>query len=519
MVALTNVLDRVNNKRMNTEQVGQQETHITVFFDTNGSVTAISRSAIYLLGYSESELLGLHALDLFYHSSDLFRFVLHSDHHEVISNQAISLRHKEGSVVTCIVTALRPMLNISGSRREQAHQKPRGITSLLNFLTNQHWENEKQYFNSLAVYLSNELQVDQVFIGYFNQDSIETVEPITVYTSELFQSRDNQLLEHANFQNIIGKDAFCFVGGIQEIFPHNTKLNRLQAESFASITLRDSSGKAIGVLSLVSRQYFQDVDLIKTILQIVSLRTASELQNYLKRKTIETQTPSPNIQEYQEPDNTAIHELRDLISTVNTSIYMLKKKPEDLDRGLKSIETQLAQVSALVQKLHTTSSNSLTIEDGQNIKIDLNLIAANVIAKKQDIIHKKRIDLEFLPATNPANILGNPAQIERVIAKLLSNAIQHTLPQSYILVEIKELSSQILFRVFDTGIGDDNTNLPNVFRRFHRQKKLDNISRLDMSIIKDFVYQHYGQVEIDSDPEQGNDVRVYFPHYHRQQTD
>lgn len=40
-----------------------------------------------------------------------------------------------------------------------------------------------------------------------------------------------------------------------------------------------------------------------------------------------------------------------------------------------------------------------------------------------------------------------------------------------------------------------------------------------MSIIKDFVYQHYGQVEIDSDPEQGNDVRVYFPHYHRQQTD
>jgi hypothetical protein len=47
MVLLKNVLNKTQHRQHN---------HITIYFDTNGSVTAISRITTQILGYTETEL-------------------------------------------------------------------------------------------------------------------------------------------------------------------------------------------------------------------------------------------------------------------------------------------------------------------------------------------------------------------------------------------------------------------------------------------------------------------------------
>lgn len=517
MVLVTGVLNTPNNRFMNTERQHPDKTDITIYFDTKGSVLAISRTAVRLLGYTESELLDLHALDLFYHAGDLFRFHLSSGHHEVMIDEFVALKHKDKSIIDCRVTAIRPMANSKFHSQNEddlsSQQISEQIALLVNFLTQRHWENEQQFFDSLAIILSNILAAELVFIAYFRNDMLGAVAPVTLYTSEIASADKNQLLDYAEFQNIVSRDVYCFSGGVKDIFPHYEALKQLNAESFASITLRNIAGKAIGVLGIVSHRPYIGNEVTKTLLQIASLRVTAELQRYLQHKDLPDSTNTEIIAEQNSTDSSAMYELRNLISTLNTSIYMLKKKPNDFDRILKIMENQLSEISNLSQKLRATSVENEVYRGGGTELVDLNLIAATVIATQNDLITKKRIQLKFLPSIGLAHIQGNRQQVRQIMSKLLSNTIQGTLPQSKILVEITELPAQILLKVRDSGTGLD-MDRNDMFKQFYRTKSSqshENSSNLDMSMIKDFVHQQNGRVELDSDPENGSEIRIYFP--------
>jgi sensor histidine kinase regulating citrate/malate metabolism len=51
----------------------------------------------------------------------------------------------------------------------------------------------------------------------------------------------------------------------------------------------------------------------------------------------------------------------------------------------------------------------------------------------------------------------------------------------------------------------------NAYRQAKSIKKARNFTRLNLSMIQDYVYQHHGRMEIDNNPQDGTEIRIYLP--------
>jgi signal transduction histidine kinase len=103
-------------------------------------------------------------------------------------------------------------------------------------------------------------------------------------------------------------------------------------------------------------------------------------------------------------------------------------------------------------------------------------------------------------------------RIERVLANLLSNALQHTPPGEAVYVSASATSGGVRVEVRDTGEGIRSEDLPRVFDRFYRgeedyRRKADGAG-LGLAIAKGIVEAHGGDIGIESAVGEG--TRVWF---------
>ena len=104
----------------------------------------------------------------------------------------------------------------------------------------------------------------------------------------------------------------------------------------------------------------------------------------------------------------------------------------------------------------------------------------------------------------------DPARIRQVIGNLLSNALRHTPAGGSIGVAAGSASDQVTIVVTDTGEGIAPELLPHVFERFTKGPNSTG-SGLGLSIARDIVRAHAGQIDISSQPGTGSSVSVTLP--------
>ncbi|MGF1471490.1 MAG: ATP-binding protein [Rubrobacteraceae bacterium] len=100
-----------------------------------------------------------------------------------------------------------------------------------------------------------------------------------------------------------------------------------------------------------------------------------------------------------------------------------------------------------------------------------------------------------------------------VVSNLLSNAVDHTLPEQAVRVEIRREGVEAVLSVSDEGTGIPAEDLPRVFERFYRAG--DSGGRdgagLGLAIVKETVEASGGSVGVESVPGQGSSFTVRLP--------
>src|SRR5689334_4253560 len=106
-------------------------------------------------------------------------------------------------------------------------------------------------------------------------------------------------------------------------------------------------------------------------------------------------------------------------------------------------------------------------------------------------------------------------RLEEVVHNLLDNAVNHSHPNTRILIQGRAPDQEIVLSVSDQGVGIAPTDLPRIFERFYRADRARGRdlggTGLGLSIVKHISQLHGGRVEAESILGQGTTIRVILP--------
>jgi signal transduction histidine kinase len=116
------------------------------------------------------------------------------------------------------------------------------------------------------------------------------------------------------------------------------------------------------------------------------------------------------------------------------------------------------------------------------------------------------------------HITGDGLQLKQVFRNLIGNAIKYTPTNGNIQIHIKQTAPNLEVQVQDNGYGIPNADLPHIFERFYRVHNNKNTeiegNGLGLAIVKSIVEQHKGEIEVQSNINQGTTFIVKLPLIH-----
>jgi len=107
-------------------------------------------------------------------------------------------------------------------------------------------------------------------------------------------------------------------------------------------------------------------------------------------------------------------------------------------------------------------------------------------------------------------------KIKTVFENVINNAVKYSQPDSGpIRIIYKSHKSYAIIRIADKGIGIPQEELPHIFEPFYRVDKSRAKDTggygLGLSLCKTIMEAHDGKIEVQSRPEEGTTVSLFFP--------
>ena len=130
-----------------------------------------------------------------------------------------------------------------------------------------------------------------------------------------------------------------------------------------------------------------------------------------------------------------------------------------------------------------------------------------------EALRKKNISLKMDLHENLPDIMGDEAQLERVLWNLVGNAIKFTPSGGTISIGSRVDDGHVSISVNDTGMGIPEDALPQLFTEFRRLKGSETIegTGLGLFIVKSIVEAHGGTVHAESKLGDGSKFIVRLP--------
>ncbi|MDE2030725.1 MAG: HAMP domain-containing histidine kinase [Patescibacteria group bacterium] len=208
----------------------------------------------------------------------------------------------------------------------------------------------------------------------------------------------------------------------------------------------------------------------------------------------------------------ASHELRTPLAVMRNDIEVFLRNPtpsKDLNKKvMNSNLEEIKHMSGIVEDLLLLArSDNQIIQEHKDV--DLDVIIKNMVARIKPLANSKNIQISYI---SPGTIAMRGASdlLSRMILNILQNSIDHTSSEGAININTENRNSQILIHISDTGVGIPAKDLPHIFTRFYKGDSVKGIG-LGLSIVKEIVDQHKGNVSIESTEGKGTTVHISLP--------
>ncbi|OIU72836.1 sensor histidine kinase [Rossellomorea aquimaris] len=211
------------------------------------------------------------------------------------------------------------------------------------------------------------------------------------------------------------------------------------------------------------------------------------------------------------------HELRTPLTYVQGyTTVALREGISDRERGeyLKIIGEETGTIVKLVENLFELAKldeNAFTILKEE---VELCPFLKGLHSKVDPAFLAKNMRLEFECRAN-LTITADPIRLEQIFLNLLDNARKYSEEDTTVTLTVTRNGDRVIFTLKDEGIGIDQAEIPNIFKRLYRVEKSRSRelggSGLGLSIVKELVEAHKGDISVESTPGKGTTVHITMP--------
>lgn len=222
------------------------------------------------------------------------------------------------------------------------------------------------------------------------------------------------------------------------------------------------------------------------------------------------------------------HELRSPLARQQLALDLARQQPDKSEACMLRLERELTRMDTLVGELLTLSrldsgAGSMTEEE-----VDVGELLAGIVEDAGFEAEQRGRRLKLLGGELNATVRGRPELLHRAIENVVRNAIQHTAPDTEVVVQAEIVATtdapqnrrvlaprlpELHLTIIDNGPGVADEDLPRLFEPFYRgsdSRKRDGHG-LGLAIAQRVIHAHGGQISAQTQKGGGLRVHIVLP--------
>ena len=201
------------------------------------------------------------------------------------------------------------------------------------------------------------------------------------------------------------------------------------------------------------------------------------------------------------------HELRTPLTRMKVALEFI-----DDSQAKQSLHGDIEEMEKMVSEILETARRQYKYENLKKQTIDL----AVLIKQTTSAFENQPPGVEIVDLPSEIVVQIDPEQIKTVFENILNNAIKYSEAESKpVQVFCDVQASCVVVRIKDFGIGIPPEDLAHIFEPFYRVDKSRTKDTggygLGLSLCKTIMEAHDGKIEVQSTPDKGTTVSLYFP--------
>jgi len=220
------------------------------------------------------------------------------------------------------------------------------------------------------------------------------------------------------------------------------------------------------------------------------------------------------------------HDIKTPLMAIVSMLNVIKKGyvDDDAEKIKDLVSRSIKQAESLIAMLNDILDYALLADKSKVNRepVHLSDVFKDSISVMRTYVDQKQILFTYAPDLGKEKyIYGNRTFLLRAFNNILMNAVKYNKEQGSITINCRENNhNNIIITFADTGIGIPEEDLEKVFKIFERgrqaRKNLDGSLGLGLSLVKQIVDFHFGEIAMNSAVDKGTTITVTLPLYKKE---
>jgi two-component system NtrC family sensor kinase len=202
------------------------------------------------------------------------------------------------------------------------------------------------------------------------------------------------------------------------------------------------------------------------------------------------------------------HEVGTPLNLISGHVQLLRARATDerVIKRLDVVESQIERITQIVRSM----LDSTRRRRPQFQPTDINALLIQILDATQPTLMARNVEVQTEIRDNLPGILADPDQLQQVFINLISNSLD-AMPRGGTLRVATALEDRWLeIEITDSGEGIDNDQLDVIFDPFF-STKTGSGTGLGLTIVKQIISEHNGEIVVESDPKKWTRFRIRLP--------